>query len=98
MVSNDLMRIKQQLQATLRIGKKGITLGIIQEINNQLKSRGIIKIKVLKNFIEEFNISVKAVAEELSKRTNSKILEIRGKTFILYLPNADQYKPKFRDS
>ncbi len=97
MVSNDLMRIKQSIQTTLRIGKKGVSLGIIQEIMNQLKSRGIIKIKLLKNFIEEYNLDTKLVAEEIAKRTGSMILEIRGRTIILYLQNADRYKPKFKE-
>ena len=66
--------------AKVRIGKKGLTEGLILEITTVLKSHPILKIKCLKTIPKE---SVKLIADNLSKLTESNVLEIRGKTFIL---------------
>ncbi len=72
-------RIRQE-PPKIRIGKKGITEGIIQEIRIILKKDKIVKIKCLQSIPTK---STKAIAKNVSELTNSKIIEIRGKTFIL---------------
>jgi RNA-binding protein len=66
----------------IRIGKRGITENIIQEIKNVLKKDKVLKIKCLQVVPSE---SIKAIAENISRLTNSKVVEIRGKTIILAL-------------
>jgi len=75
-------RINQirQEPAKIRIGKKGITEGILQEIEVLLKREQFIKIKCLKIVPTE---STKAIAQNIANITGCKILDIRGKTFIL---------------
>ena len=72
-------KIRQE-PAKIRIGKKGITEGILQEIEVLLRREQIVKVKCLKVVPTE---STKAIAQNIAKITSSKILEIRGKTFIL---------------
>ena len=72
-------KIRQE-PAKIRIGKKGITEGILQEIEVLLRREQIVKVKCLKVVPTE---STKAIAHNIAKITDSKILEIRGKTFIL---------------
>ena len=72
-------RIRQE-PPKIRIGKKGITEGIIQEVKIILKKDKIVKVKCLQSIPTE---STKAIAKNVSELTNSKIIEIRGKTFIL---------------
>jgi RNA-binding protein len=66
--------------AKIRIGKKGITEGIISEVESILKKDQIVKIKCLKVVPTE---GTKAIAENIAKLTHSSVVEIRGKTFIL---------------
>ena len=72
-------RIRQETPK-IRIGKKGVTEGIIQEVSIVLKRDKVVKIKCLQSIPTE---STKAIAMNISELTNSKIIEIRGKTFIL---------------
>ena len=64
----------------IRIGKNGITEGIVTEVTAILKRDQIVKIKCLKVVPSS---STKAIAENIAKLTNSNLVEIRGKTFIL---------------
>lgn len=64
----------------IRIGKNGITEGIVQEVNMLLKRYQIVKIKCLKTVPNE---AIKAIADNIAKLTKSTIADVRGKTFIL---------------
>lgn len=64
----------------IRIGKKGITEGIILEVEGILKKDHAIKIKCLKIVPSE---GIKAIAENIANLTHCIVVEIRGKTFIL---------------
>jgi len=66
----------------IRIGKNGITENVIHEIKNVLKKDKALKIKCLQVIPSE---SIKAIAENISKLTESRVIEIRGKTIILAL-------------
>lgn len=66
------------MKATLRIGKSGID-AIIDEARTQLKARGEIKVRVNRSLEDK----TRRVAEELASRTNSRVVDVRGKTFIL---------------
>lgn len=64
----------------IRIGKNGITEGIVQEVSMILRRDKIVKIKCLKAVPNE---ATKAIAENIAKLTKSTIVDVRGKTFIL---------------
>ncbi len=63
------------------LGKKGTTLEFLEHVSKLLKRYKIIKIKVLKSIAE--NTPVKALAEDIAEKTESYIIDIRGKTFII---------------
>ena len=65
------------------LGKRGITKEFIQHVSKLLKRYKIIKIKTLKTISSKSNI--KDIAIETSKLTNSYLLDVRGKIFILSL-------------
>ncbi len=67
------------------LGKKGITEEYINHILKLLKRFKIIKIKVLRSIANKSNI--KALASETSKLTDSYLLDVRGKIFVLSLYN-----------
>ena len=70
----------------IRLGKKGITEGIVGEVEVILKRDQIVKIKCLKIIPNE---AIQAIAENIAKLTKSNIVEIRGKTFILIKKKMD---------
>ena len=63
------------------LGKKGITDDFINHAAKLLKRYKIIKIKVLKSAV--YNSNVKEIATQISKATNSYLLDVRGKKFII---------------
>ncbi|MEM3653107.1 MAG: YhbY family RNA-binding protein [Candidatus Bathyarchaeia archaeon] len=68
--------------ATIWVGKKGINEGLINQVNVQLKTKKLIKLKVQKHFLHEHSIN--EIAETIAKRTSSTIIDIMGRTFTLY--------------
>ncbi len=76
---NTLNEIRRE-QAKIRIGKKGLTENIITEVKRFLDKNPAVKIKCLKTVPKE---KITPIAENIANLTNSQIIEIRGKTFIL---------------
>tara|TARA_Y100000031_G_C7906776_1_gene241994 strand:- start:201 stop:467 length:267 start_codon:yes stop_codon:yes gene_type:complete len=72
----------QQLQATIQIGKKGINQQAIEEMHKQLKKRKLIKIKMLKGFID--TTTKKAAFEEIAKKAQAEVIHKVGFTITLY--------------
>ncbi|MCS7104721.1 MAG: YhbY family RNA-binding protein [Thermofilaceae archaeon] len=73
----------------VRVGKSGVTDAILSEIDNILKVRGIVKIKLLKNFRESFDINSKSkenIALELAKNLGAEVVGMRGYTITLKRP------------
>ena len=63
------------------LGKRGITKAFIQHVTKLLKRYKVIKVKTLKTIATKSNI--KDIAIEVSKLTNSYLLDVRGRIFIL---------------
>lgn len=70
------------INATIWIGKKGIDEGLIDQVNKQLKTKKLIKLKVQKPFLQEHSIN--EIAKIVAEKTGSRIIDIRGRTFTLY--------------
>jgi RNA-binding protein len=71
-----------QINPILNIGKNGVTDTLIEELNKQIKANRLVKVRVLKS-AEEGN-DVKAIAEEIANATRSTLIEVRGRTVVLY--------------
>ena len=67
----------------VRIGKKGITLGVIEEIERQLKKRHIVKIKFLHSSVIDRHDFKEKVDTLLSMLNDVKLVETRGRTVII---------------
>lgn len=72
------------------LGKNRINDEFIKHIFKLLKRYKIIKIKVLKSAVHD--TSIKTLAEELATATNSFLLDVRGKTFILSSTDINKNK------
>ena len=65
------------------LGKQGVSEEFVNHVTTLLKRYKIIKVKALKSVASKTNI--KELAQKISKLTNSNLLDIRGKIFILSL-------------
>ena len=75
-----LKKIAQSKQAAFQIGKNAISPELVQAIDDYLEVHEIIKINVLNNCEE----NAKNLADTISGRTRSRIVQIIGKKIILY--------------
>ena len=63
-----------------QVGKDGVTANVINTVSDSLEAHELIKISVLKTCGED----VREVALDLSAGTRSQIVQIIGRTVILY--------------
>jgi RNA-binding protein len=68
------------LEATVRMGKSGVTAALVEEIKIQIKKKGMVKVKLLGTRREE----TKQIAGELAERCNATLVDIRGNTVSLW--------------
>ena len=76
------------IDTIIHVGKEGIGENLIQQTNEALEARELIKGRVLDN-----NIEYDArLAEELAKATRSEVVQVIGSKFVLY--RETHSKPK----
>ncbi|NJE10784.1 YhbY family RNA-binding protein [Thermococcus sp. MAR1] len=68
------------------IGKRGLDEGVIEEINTQLEKDGILKVEIRKGALISTELDRRQLAEKVAELTDSELIEVRGKRFILFKP------------
>jgi len=68
------------IEPILRIGKAGLTDGVVEEIKKQLKKKRLIKIKFLRDAIEG---TKKEFAQEVASKTDSELIDQVGFVIVL---------------
>gem|GEM_PF-2824016 len=68
---------------TVRIGKSGIGEPQLREIENVLKARGIVKVKLLRAFRDIDDTPRHQVAGRLAEELGAELLGVRGYTILL---------------
>ncbi len=85
-----LKGLAHPLSSLVHIGKDGISAGILDTVTSELEHHELIKVKIGSNSnLEKYHAS-KTVAEQ----TNSSLVQLIGKTFILYKNNPKRPKEK----
>jgi len=74
------------MKPTVSIGKEGLTEQVISECNRQITAAELVKVRVQKNYFGE----VKEVAAELVHATNSQLVGLTGRNFLIYLENKEK--------
>ena len=69
---------------TVWVGKSGVTASMVDEIDKQLEKRSFVKVRVLRSALWEED--VEDIAKRIAGETESRLVDIRGHTFILYRP------------
>ena len=83
-----LRSLSNHIDPIFQVGKQGISDNLIKQINDALKARELIKIKVLENV----EAPIKDIAEEISLQTDSLIVQIMGNKITLYRRNKEKTK------
>ena len=71
-----------KISPVLNIGKNGVTESLIEELNNKLKVNRLVKVRVLKS--AEEGKDLKTIADEIAVSTRSTLIDVRGRTVVLY--------------
>jgi RNA-binding protein len=69
----------QAIKATVYVGKDGITDEVVEELLKQLKKNRLVKAKLLPSVEDDR----RAAGEDLARRTQSTLVEVRGRTVVL---------------
>ena len=77
-----------RLQPIFQIGKSGLTQPILKQIEEALEARELIKISVLQNCEQE----KEEIADILNKEEGMEIVQIIGKTIIIYKESVEKKK------
>lgn len=72
--------------AIFQVGKDNLSNNLYKSINEALKARELVKISVLKSC----DLPIKEIADDISKNTSSEIVQIIGKTIVLYKNNPNK--------
>ena len=81
---DELRKKAHALQPLVRIGKAGIGQTLFEEIIKQLKAHKLVKIKLLKNFMDDIPITKRELGEELAAKTNAVLISVVGNTVVLW--------------
>ena len=73
----------RNFKVTLRIGRSGLTDAMFEELDAQLRSRKVVKVKMNKGLVEERS-ERQAVFEEIATRVNAILVDARGNVAIYW--------------
>ena len=77
-----LRSLAQHTDPVIQIGKAGITPELCEAVSEALEARKLIKINILKNCFED----PRELADTLSGRTRSEVVQLIGRKIVLYRP------------
>lgn len=85
-----LKGLAMNLDPIFQIGKSSLTPEVTQAVSEALEARELVKITVLKNCLDDG----RSIAEVLSERTHSEVVQVIGRKIVLYRPAKDETKRK----
>ncbi len=83
-----LRSIANTTETIFQIGKSGLTPEITESVNDALEAREIVKLTILKNCAED----IREVAQIISERTHSEIVQVIGRKIVFYRQSKDHKK------
>lgn len=89
-----LRGLANQIDTIIMVGKGGLSEQIINQADTALTARELIKGKVL----ETAELSPREYAEQISKATNSDVVQVIGTKFVLFRKNNKEPKIELPDN
>jgi RNA-binding protein len=84
-----LKGMAQRMDATLKVGKAGLSDAFLATVRETLAHRELIKVK-----FDEFKDQKKTLAPELAAKTHSRLVTLIGNVAVLYRQNPDPEKQR----
>ena len=81
-----LRGLANNIDAIFQIGKEGVHQTQIEGIDDALEAHELIKVKILESCADSKN----EIALELSMKTKADVVQILGRTIILYRPSEKE--------
>lgn len=75
-----LRSLANPLEPVVQVGKGSVTDSVLFSLNEALEAKELVKVKVLKNCLDE----VSDVAEELAGQSKSELVQVIGRNVVLY--------------
>jgi RNA-binding protein len=86
-----LKGMAQRMDASLKVGKQGLSDGFIKTLHEELDRHELVKLKFV-----EFKEQRKELAPQLAEKTQSHLVTLLGNVVVLYRPNPDESKQKIK--
>lgn len=83
-----LRSMANDYDAIFQIGKGGVTEEIVRRLDEALEARELIKVKALENS----GYSAREAADEISEKTESDVVSVVGRCFVLYRESKKKKK------
>lgn len=83
-----LKGLAMNIEPVFQIGKGSLTPEVAKAVDEALAARELIKVSVLKNCMDD----PRALAEMLSERTRSQVVQVIGKKIVLYREGKEDKK------
>lgn len=81
-----LISLASKLNPVFQVGKASLTPEVTEAVRECFNNNELIKISVLKNCMDD----PRAIAEAVSERTHSQVVQVIGKKIVLYKPDKDK--------
>lgn len=81
-----LKSLASNLDIVIHVGKGSVTPEVVSAIEEAINKRELVKVGVLKNCADD----PRAIAEVVSERTKSTVVQVIGKKIVLYKPKKDK--------
>ena len=81
-----LRALGNSIESIILVGKEGISEGIIQQANEALEAREILKISILKNSL----LDARGACEEICEATGADPVQVIGNKFIIYRKSKEK--------
>ena len=85
-----LRKLAHPLSVSVQIGKEGVSDGLLESLRAALLHHELIKVKISNNS----GLEKKKAAEDIPRKTKSSLVQLIGKTLILYKENPKRKKEK----
>lgn len=83
-----LKGLAMKIDPIYQIGKSSLTPEITEGLNEALEARELVKVNVLKNCMDD----PKEIAQIVSGRTKSEVVQVIGKKIVLYRESKEKKK------
>ena len=81
-----LRSLANTIDPVVQVGKASVNESVLFSLNEALDARELVKVKVLKNCLDE----VKDVAQELADQGRAELVQVIGRNVVLYRPNPEK--------